>query len=68
MSENKELRRSGLKIMASLIVLLGSLAYIMLLAIINGSVGFLCAMGITLLGAIGIAKAIAVLQKQLARR
>lgn len=50
-------RRSGAKIMASLILLLGSLAYIMVLAVINGSLGFVCAMGVTLFGAVGIAKA-----------
>lgn len=44
--------------MASLILLLGSLAYIMILAVINGSVGFICAMGVTLLGAVGVAKAL----------
>lgn len=49
-------RRSGARIMASLILLLGSLSYIMLLAVINGSVGFICAMGVTLFGSIGIAK------------
>lgn len=49
-------RRSGLKIMSKLIVLLGSLSYVMLLAVINGSAGFLCAIGITLFGSIGIAK------------
>lgn len=43
--------------MASLILLLGSLAYIMILAVINGSLGFICAMGVTLFGAVGIAKA-----------
>ena len=42
-----KLRRSGAKIMASLIVLLGSLSYIMILAVINGSVGFIAAMGVT---------------------
>lgn len=42
--------------MARLVVLLGSLAYIMALAVVNGSVGYLCAWGVTLLGAIGIAK------------
>ena len=52
------LRRSGASIMASLILLLGSLAYIMLLAVINGSLGFICAMGVPLFGAVGIAKAI----------
>ena len=53
----KNLRRSGARIMASLILLLGSLAYIMLLAVLNGSLGFLCAMGVPLCGAVGIAKA-----------
>lgn len=42
--------------MARLIVLLGSLGFIMILAVINGSLGFLCAMGVTLFGAVGIAK------------
>ncbi len=56
MSKNKELRRNGAKIMASLIILLGSLSYIMILAVINGSAGFICAMGVTLMGAVGIAK------------
>ncbi len=56
--KKQKLRRSGARIMASLIMLLGSLAYIMLLAVINGSFGFICAMGVTLFGAIGIAKAL----------
>ena len=47
-----KLRRSGAKIMASLIVLLGSLSYIMILAVINGSVGFI---------ATGVAKALGIL-------
>ena len=42
--------------MANLILLLGGLAYIMILAVINGSAGFICAMGVTLMGAVGIAK------------
>ncbi len=54
----KKIRRGGASIMASLILLLGSLAYIMLLAVLNGSLGFLCAMGVTLFGALGIAKAL----------
>lgn len=58
MREKSSVRRSGVKIMASLIVLLGSLSYIMILAVINGSVGFLCAMGVTIFGAVGIAKAL----------
>ena len=57
MNKSTYLRRSGLKIMTSLILLLGSLAYIMLLAVINGSVGFICAMGVTLMGAVAVAKA-----------
>ena len=56
--EKRTIRRSGAKIMASLILLLGSLTYIMVLAVINGSLGFLCAMGVTLFGAVGIAKAL----------
>lgn len=52
------IRRSGASIMASLILLLGSLAYIMVLAVINGSLGFICAMGVPLCGAIGVAKTI----------
>lgn len=54
--EKQTLRRSGARIMASLVLLLGSLAYIMVLAVINGSIGFMCAMGVTLFGAVGIAK------------
>ncbi|MGN0806303.1 MAG: ABC transporter transmembrane domain-containing protein, partial [Candidatus Coproplasma sp.] len=56
--KKQNLRRSGAKIMASLIVLLGSLAYIMLLAVVNGSLGFVCAMGVTVFGAVGVAKAL----------
>lgn len=57
-TKKKILRRSGAKIMASLILLLGSLSYIMVLAVINGSVGFVCAMGVTVFGAVGVAKAL----------
>lgn len=56
--KEKAIRRSGARIMASLITLLGSLAYIMTLAVINGSLGFICAMGVTLFGAVGVAKAL----------
>ncbi len=55
---NNVKRRSGAKIMANLILLLGSMGYIMILAVINGSFGFICAMGVTVFGAIGIAKII----------
>lgn len=58
MNRQKAIRRSGVKIMANLILLLGSLAYIMSLAVLNGSLGFLCAMGVTLFGAMGVAKAL----------
>lgn len=57
-TQKNNLRRSGAKIMASLILLLGSLAYIMVLAVINGSLGFVCAMGVTVFGAVGVAKAL----------
>lgn len=56
-SQKQKLCRSGAKIIASLILLLGSLAYIMILAVINGSIGFICAMGVTVFGAVGVAKA-----------
>lgn len=57
-TQKNNLRRSGAKIMASLILLLDSLAYIMILAVINGSLGFVCAMGVTVFGAVGVAKAL----------
>ena len=47
----KELsRRSGVRIAAELMKLLGGrLSAVMLLAVLNGSLGFLCAMGVLLL-------------------
>ncbi|MCD7708405.1 MAG: ABC transporter ATP-binding protein/permease [Clostridiales bacterium] len=54
----EEVRMSGAKIMAGLIVMLGSFAYILLLAVLNGSLGMVCAMGVTIFGAVGVAKAI----------
>ncbi len=56
--KDKPLRRSGIKVMAGLIALLGSLAYIMILAVFNGSLGFISAMGVTVLGAVGVVKAL----------
>ena len=56
MNTKKTLRRSGFKIMASLILILGSLSYVMIGAVINGVLGFMCSMGVTVFGAIGIAK------------
>ncbi len=35
---------------------MGSLAYIMVLAVLNGSLGFACAFGVTIWGAVGVAK------------
>ena len=55
-NKEKPSRRSGAKIMASLIALLGSLSIIIVLAVINGSIGFVCAMGVTVSGTVGIAK------------
>ena len=56
----KELsRRSGVRIAAELMKLLGGrLSAVMLLAVLNGSLGFLCAMGVPIFGAVGIAKAL----------
>ena len=56
----KELsRRSGVQITAELMKLLGGrLSAVMLLAVLNGSLGFLCAMGVPFFGAVGIAKAL----------
>lgn len=58
MKKQNTSRRSGARIMANLIVLLGSLSYIMVGAVINGSLGFICSMGVTVFGAVGIAKAL----------
>lgn len=44
------MRRSGIKIMAELIGLISPLIHIMILAIITGVLGFLCAIFITILG------------------
>lgn len=53
--QNK-LRRNGLVIMFKLIKLLGPFAVIMILAILNGTLGFIASMGVTVFGALGIAK------------
>ncbi len=57
-TNNTKVRRSGLKIMARLVVLLGSLAYIMLLAVLNGVLGYFCAMAVSVFGALAVAKAV----------
>lgn len=53
--QNK-LRRNGLAIMFNLIKLLGPFALVMILAILNGTLGFIASMGVTIFGALGIAK------------
>ena len=55
---NTKTRRGGFNIMARLIVLLGSLAYIMVLAVINGVMGHITALGVSLFGALAVAKAL----------
>ena len=55
---SSRIRRSGLSIMGNLVSLLGGFAMVLLGAVINGSVGYLCAMGVTVLGAVGVAKAL----------
>ena len=57
-SGKEKLRRSGLSIMGSLIGLLGGFAMVLLGAVINGRIGYLCAMGVTVFGALGVAKAL----------
>jgi ATP-binding cassette subfamily C protein len=42
--------------MTSLASLLGSFVYVMTLAVINGSAGYICAVGVTVFGALGVAK------------
>ena len=54
--KERKLRRSGGKIMAGLISMLGSLAYVMVFAVINGTLGYICAMGVTVSGAVAVAK------------
>lgn len=53
--QNK-LRRNGLVIMFNLIKILGPFALVMILAILNGTLGFIASMGVTIFGALGIAK------------
>ncbi len=50
------MRRNGISIMYKLLLLVGEFVPILVLAIINGSLGFLCAIGITVLGSIAIAQ------------
>ena len=50
------MRRNGFVIMLALTKQLGSLVFVMLLAIINGALGFIAAIGVPLFGALGVAK------------
>ncbi len=50
------MRRSGLSIMSKLFLLVGDLLPILILAVINGSLGFLCAISITVLGTVAVAQ------------
>ena len=49
-------RRNGLVIMGKLISLLDKFAFVMILAVINGTLGFACSMAVTIFGSLGIAK------------
>lgn len=53
----KDGRRSGFKIASKLLSLIGSLSYVILLAVINGSIGHAVGTFIPVLGALAIAKA-----------
>ena len=55
-SQTEGARQSGGRIMARLIVLLGSLSYVMVFAVFNGFLGYVCAMGVTVSGAVAVAK------------
>lgn len=50
------MRRNGISIMYKLLLLVGEFVPILVLAIINGSLGFLCSIGITVLGSVAIAQ------------
>ncbi len=52
------MRRNGLLIMLKLITLVGSFFFVMILAIINGALGNLCASGVMIFASLGVAKAI----------
>ena len=54
----EKLRRSGVKIAASLAALLGSLSFVIVAAVVNGALGFFAAMGVTVFASFGVAKAL----------
>lgn len=52
------MRRNGFVIMLKLITLVGSFFFVMILAILNGALGNLCASGVMIFASLGVAKAI----------
>ena len=54
----EKLRRSGIKIAVGLAALLGPLSFVMIAAVVNGSLGFFAAMGVTVFASFGVAKAL----------
>ena len=52
------MRRNGLLIMLKLITLVGSFFFVMILAILNGAIGNLCASGVMIFASLGVAKVI----------
>lgn len=58
MTKKNKTRRNGLVIVGSLLTLLGSFTFVMLLAVLTGSLGYLSSMGVTFFGAVGVSKAL----------
>ena len=52
------MRRNGFLIMLKLITLVGSFFFVMILAILNGALGNLCASGVMIFASLGVAKVI----------
>ena len=52
------MRRNGFVIMLKLITLVGSFFFVMILAILNGALGNLCASGVMIFASLGVAKVI----------
>ena len=65
MRGGKDMRRSGFKIMMGLIGLIKPLAGFMTLAIVLGVLGFLCAIGVSVLGVFGLGSIMGFLQTNL---
>lgn len=54
----KKTKRSSFKIVVGLISMMGSFFYIIMLAVLNGTLGNLAAIGVVLFGSFGVAKAL----------